>query len=43
MALETYIGQLGPSTQGKSLGQLKLEAQTKTGVTPKSSGGFETR
>ena len=42
MGLETYIKTLGPSTQGKSTGQLKLEAYTKTGINPKSSGGCET-
>ena len=42
MALEQYIGTLGPSTAGKTMTQLKLEAYTKTGVQPKSSGGCET-
>jgi hypothetical protein len=42
MGLETYINTLGPSTQGKSTGQLKLDAYTKTGINPKSSGGCET-
>jgi hypothetical protein len=32
MSLEKYIGTLGPSTAGKSMSTLKLEAQTKTGI-----------